>query len=54
MNQELVGQSSQVRQHLDQVEAVFPSSLQVKAHRALVYYHARGTVSVAKHPNRRI
>jgi len=42
LNKELVGQAFQVRDLLDQVQAMFPSSLHVKAHRALIHYHARG------------
>jgi anaphase-promoting complex subunit 8 len=43
VNQELVQRASNVRDFLDEVQNVFPSSLHVKAHRALIHYHARGT-----------
>jgi anaphase-promoting complex subunit 8 len=42
VNQELVQRAARVRDYLDQVQSIFPSSLQVKAHRALIHYHARG------------
>jgi hypothetical protein len=42
VNQELVQRASSVRDFLDEVQAVFPTSLHVKAHRALIHYHARG------------
>lgn len=42
VNQELVQRASNVREFLDQVQNVFPKSLHVKAHRALIHYHARG------------
>jgi anaphase-promoting complex subunit 8 len=45
VNQELVQRASLVRDHLDEIQTIFPSSLQVKAHRALIHYHARGTSS---------
>jgi anaphase-promoting complex subunit 8 len=42
VNQELVQRASRVRDYLDEVQSIFPSSLQVKSHRALIHYHARG------------
>lgn len=42
VNQELVQRASKVRDYLEEVQAIFPLSLQVKAHRALIHYHARG------------
>jgi hypothetical protein len=44
VNQELVQRASRVRDYLDEVQSVFPASLQVKAHRALTHYHARGII----------
>ena len=42
VNQEFVERASTVRDFLDEIQSVFPSSLNVKAHRALIHYHARG------------
>jgi hypothetical protein len=53
VNQELVQRASRVRDYLDEVQSVFPASLQVKAHRALTHYHARGSDFIVM-PNRRI
>ena len=44
VNQELVQRASKVRDFLDEVQTIFPSSLNVKAHRALIHYHARGFI----------
>lgn len=43
VNQELVQRASKVRDYLDEVQSIFPTSQHVKAHRALIHYHARGT-----------
>jgi len=43
VNQELVQRASKVRDFLDEVQSVFPTSQTIKAQRALVHYHARGT-----------
>jgi hypothetical protein len=43
VNQELVQRASTVRDFLDEVQSIFPTSLNVKSHRALVHYHARGS-----------
>ena len=45
VNQELVQRSSKVRDFLDEVQSTFPSNPNVKAHRALLHYHARGFIS---------
>jgi len=45
VNQELVQRASNVREFLDEVQNVFPKSLHVKSHRALIHYHARGAGS---------
>ena len=42
VNQELVQRASKVRDFLDEVQAIFPKNQQIKAHRALVHYYARG------------
>ena len=42
VNQDLVQRASHVRDFLDEVQCFFPASLNVKAHRALIHYHARG------------
>jgi anaphase-promoting complex subunit 8 len=48
VNQELVQRASTVRDFLNQVQSIFPSSLNVKAHRALIHYHARGITHFPK------
>jgi len=42
VNQELVQRASKVRDYLDEVQLTFPTSLNIKAHKALILYHARG------------
>ena len=42
VNQELVQRASKVRDFLDEVQAIFPKNQQIKAHRAIVHYYARG------------
>ena len=46
VNQELVQRTSKVREYLDQVQLIFPHNTQLKAHKALIHYHARGHILI--------
>jgi hypothetical protein len=47
MNEELVQRASRIPDHLEEVQAIFPTSLNLKAHRALIHYQARGSISIS-------